>query len=168
MPNPNELLVWGWNVQGAGYGNQSVNGVPGQGYATPGVNPAPSTTVSSAEQASSGAPYPAPGGGGVTEVLTNPGYASSPALISTGAIASALVPVPATTVAFQNPTGLNCTVSILTGTLTVISVAPLANGVAGTYTQVGTTAPAEVSVPPGGFIKMTFSVAPTWVWTATN
>lgn len=165
MANPNETLVYGWNVQGAGYSNQAVNGVPGQGYAAPGVNPA-SPNVSAAEQVSAGAPSPLPGN--VTQILENPGYAGSPALISPGAVAAALVPVPATTVAFQNPTGLNCQVSILTGTVTVISVAPLVNGVAGTFTQVGTTAPANISVPPGGFIKMTFSVAPTWVWIATN
>jgi hypothetical protein len=124
------------------------------------------TTVSAAEQVSAGAPFPAPAG--ITQVLENPGYAVSPALMSPGAIAAALVPVPATTVAFQNPTGLNCSVSVVGGTVTVIAVAPLVNGAAGTYTTIATATGATVSVPPGGFIKMTYSSAPTWVWVATN
>jgi hypothetical protein len=160
MANQDQNLNYAWQVQ-------KLGATAGQtGYGQNGVTPAVAN-VSAAEQASSGASA-APAPTAVAEVLTNPGYASSPAFISPGAVAAALVPVPATTVAFQNPTGLNCQVAILTGTLTVISVAPLVNGAAGTFTQVGTTAPANISVPPGGFIKMTFSVAPTWTWIATN
>ena|SRR6185437_3753054 len=157
MANTNEALVYGWS-------NQQLGAAAGQtGYAQNGVNPA-AASVSAAEQLTAGAPSPLPGN--VTQILENPGYAANPAAISPGAVTAPSI--PASTVAVQNPTGLNCQVSILTGTLTVISVAPLVNGVAGTFTQVGTTAPANISVPPGGFIKMTYSVAPTWVWVATN
>lgn len=167
MANTNEALVYAWS-------NQQLGAVAGQtGYAQNGVNPAVAN-VSTASQPTAGNPSP-PGAMNVqgensgsygAQILENPGYASSPAAISPGAVTAPAV--PASTVAVQNPTGLNCQVSILTGTLTVIQVAPLVNGAAGTYTQVGTTAPANVSVPPGGFIKMTYSVAPTWVWIATN
>lgn len=159
MANVNEALVYGW-------ANQQLGATAGQtGYAQNGVDPAVGN-VSSAMQASSGAPQPI--AGNVTEVLTNPGYASSPALISPGAVASALVPVPATTVGFQNPTGINCSVAITGGTVTVIAVAPLVNGAAGTYTTLATASPANISVPPAGFVKLTYSAAPTWTWVATN
>lgn len=159
MANQDQNLVYGWGVQKLG------NTVSQTGYAVPAVVPA-SAVVSAAEQVSAGAPSPLPGN--VTQILENPGYAASPALMSPGAVAAALVPVPATTVAFQNPIGLNCQVAILTGTVSIVAVAPLVNGAAGTFTTVAIAAPANISVPPGGFIKMTYSVAPTWIWIATN
>jgi hypothetical protein len=161
MANQDQNLNFAWQVQ-------KLGAVAGQtGYGQNGVNPT-ATTVSAAEQVSSGASA-APAPTAVAEVLTNPGYASSPAAISLGAIASALVPVPATTVAFQNPTGLNCSVTFAGGTaVNPIQVAPLVNGAAGTYTTVATASPATISVPPGGFVKMTYTGAPTWVWVATN
>ena len=67
MANTDEARVYGWTPQklGATAGES--------GYAQPGAAPA-ATTVSSAEQASSGAPGPV--AGNVTEALTNPGYAA--------------------------------------------------------------------------------------------
>jgi hypothetical protein len=159
MANQDQNLNYAWQVQ-------KLGATAGQtGYAQNAVAPA-SATVSAAEQVSAGAPSPLPGN--VTQILENPGYAGNPALMSPGAIASALVPVPATTVAFQNPTGLNCQVSVVGGTVTAIAVAPLVNGAAGTFTTIATATGATVSVPPGGFVKLTYSSAPTWVWVATN
>jgi hypothetical protein len=124
--------------------------------------------VSAAEQVSSGASA-APAPTAVAEVLTNPGYASSPAAISPGAVTAPAF--AGSTVAVQNPTGLNCSVLITGGTVTVIAVAPLVNGAAGTFTTIATStaSPVSISVPPGGFVKITYSVVPTsWVWVATN
>lgn len=64
--------------------------------------------------------------------------------------------VPLTTVALVNPFGVTASVAITGGTTTFIFV----NGV-----QVGTTTPANVQVPPGGTISITYSAAPTWAWT---
>ena len=63
--------------------------------------------------------------------------------------------VPASTVALVNPFGVTASVALTGGTSTFIFV----NGV-----QVGTTTPANVQVPPGGTISVTYSVAPTWAW----
>lgn len=155
MANTNEALVYGWDVQ-------QLGATAGQtGYAQPGNAPA-AAAVSAAEQATSGAPYPAPAG--VTEVLTNPGYASSPGNMTPGPITAPSI--PASTVAASNPSGLAATVTITGGTVTVISVAPAGSA---TFTQVGTTTPASVTVPPGGQIKMTYSVVPTsWAWVANS
>ncbi len=68
MANANEALVYGWTPQ-------SLGATAGEsGYAQPGNAPA-STTVSTAEQVSAGAPNPLPGS--ITQILENPGYASS-------------------------------------------------------------------------------------------
>lgn len=161
MANQDQNLNYGW-------ANQKLGAVAGQtGYSQNGVNPA-SATVSAAEQVSSGASA-APAPTAVAEVLTNPGYASSPAAISPGAVTAPAF--AASTVAVQNPTGLNCSVLITGGTVTVIAVAPLVNGAAGTFTTLATStaSPVSISVPPGGFVKITYSVVPTsWVWVATN
>lgn len=63
--------------------------------------------------------------------------------------------VPATTVAAVNTTGQDITVVLLGGTTTHIAV----NG-----TDRGTTSPAQVMVPNGGSIAVTYSVAPVWAW----
>jgi hypothetical protein len=68
MANTNEAMVYGWTPQALG----ATTGE--SGYAQPGVNTSAST-VSTAEQPSAGAPFPAKSG--VTKVLTNPGYASA-------------------------------------------------------------------------------------------
>lgn len=66
--------------------------------------------------------------------------------------------VPASTVAAQNNTNQNYSVVISAGTLTQVSVNGIVVGTAdGTYI-----------VPPGGFISITYTVAPTWTWTATQ
>jgi hypothetical protein len=65
--------------------------------------------------------------------------------------------VPASTVAQVNATGQYVDVAITGGTMTNVSV----NGV-----TVGAGA-GNYSIPPGGFITMTYTVAPTWAWTNT-
>lgn len=62
--------------------------------------------------------------------------------------------VPASTVAQQNPNGYPVNVVISGGTITAVTV----NGV-----QVGTGAGTYL-VSSGGTIAVTYSVAPTWVW----
>ena len=63
--------------------------------------------------------------------------------------------VPATTVALQNPFWRDAAVTITGGTVTVITVDGVATGLtAGT-----------VIVPNGKSITLTYSSAPTWVWT---
>jgi len=66
--------------------------------------------------------------------------------------------VPASTVPATNDTGQYLNVNITGGTLTFVFV----NGA-----QVGTTA-GNYTVPPGGTISITYSVAPTWTWTSAN
>jgi hypothetical protein len=174
IPTPDENLVPGWNVQST-FANASTIGEPGAGYAQPGVTP-PATALSAAYQASAGFPQP-PGalnigsensGSQTVSVLTDPGYS-----VANGTTLGAITApsIPATTVAANNPSGLAALVTITGGTVTVISTAPFNSAGPGsaTFTQVGTTTPATVTVPPGGYIKMTYSVVPTsWTWVATN
>ena len=62
--------------------------------------------------------------------------------------------MPASTVAVSNTTGRRVAVTITGGTLTNVSVNGSTVGAgAGTY-----------SLPAGGTITMTYSVAPTWSW----
>jgi hypothetical protein len=65
--------------------------------------------------------------------------------------------VPASTVAATNTTGGYVAVAVAGGTVTVIAV----SGVT-IYTATGNT----VIVPPGGTVAITYSVVPTWTWTA--
>lgn len=63
--------------------------------------------------------------------------------------------VPATTVAAANPSSTLATVVVTGGTVTNVAVNGVSVGTGdGTYT-----------VPPGGTIALTYSVAPTWTWT---
>jgi hypothetical protein len=157
MANTNEALVYGWS-------NQALGATAGQtGYAQPGVAPTVAN-VSTALQASSGASS-APAPTAVAEVLTNPGYADGEATM-VGAITAPSV--PATTVALQSPTGLASRVTLTGGTVTAVQVAPNVGGSAGTYTTVATATGVTVTVPPAGFIKLTYSAAPTWSWVTTN
>jgi hypothetical protein len=164
QPTPDENLVPGWN-------SQSSPAAPG--YAQAGIAPA-ITTVATALQANAGVPQPAGAenvagensGSQSVSILMNPGYADGNGTIL-GQLASALVPVPLTTVAFQNPSGLAAIVTVVGGTVTGVAVAPNVAGVAGTYTTIA-TGDATVTVPPAGFIKLTYSAAPTWVWVTTN
>ena len=172
QPTPDENLVQGWNVQG-NFTNSSTIGVPGQGFSQAGVAP-PNGVLSAAAIAGAGTPQP-PGalnigsenaGSQNVSILTNPGYQEVGNLL--GAITAPAI--PASTVAAQNPSGLAAVVTITGGTVTVISTAPYASSAAAaTFTQVGTTTPATVTVPAAGFIKMTYSVVPTsWSWVTTN
>jgi hypothetical protein len=156
MANQNENLVYGWQVQQLG------NTASQTGYAQPGQAPN-GTTVSAAEQASSGASA-APAPTVVAEVLTNPGYAGGNGTMLGVVTAPA---VPASTVAIQNPFGLAAQVTVIGGTVTAVNVAPNVAGAAGTYVQVG-SGDGQVTVPPAGWIKVTYSVAPTWSWTTIN
>lgn len=63
--------------------------------------------------------------------------------------------MPASTVALRNPTWRDCAVTITGGTVTAITVDGVATGLTS-----GT-----VIVPSGRKIAITYSVAPTWVWT---
>jgi len=162
QPTPDENLVPGWNVQA---------NAPA-GFAQSGVVPA--VTVNG--QTSAGFPNP-PGAGNIgsensaaytSQILVNGSYSVSP---NTSLSQSVTPPaIPATTVAAQSTTGLNATVTVTGGTVTQISVAPWNPGgsAASTFTVVATATPATFSVPPAGYVKMTYSVAPTWTWTPTN
>jgi hypothetical protein len=66
-------------------------------------------------------------------------------------------PVPASTVVVTNTTGYSVTVVLSGGTYTVVTVNGSSAGTGGTYT-----------LPAGQTISITYSVAPTWVWTATE
>ena len=65
MANQNEALVYGWNPQQLGNTESQT------GYAQPGN----AQSASTAEQTSAGAPSPV--AGNVSQILENPGYASS-------------------------------------------------------------------------------------------
>ena len=156
--NQNFNLVYGWDAQQLGAAATGLSG-----YAQPANVPAaPAAGVTAAEQISAGAPGPFPGN--VTQILENPGYAASPALMTPGPIAAPSI--PATGVAAANTSGLAASVSISGGTVTVVAVAPAGSS---TYTTVATSTPSTVTVPPGGSIKMTYSVVPTaWGWTLVS
>lgn len=63
--------------------------------------------------------------------------------------------VPATTVPVVNNTGQYVAVAVIGGTMTNVSINGATAGAgAGNY-----------SLPPGGSIAMTYTVAPTWAWT---
>lgn len=81
----------------------------------------------------------------------------SPAINSNQPIPAVTQPaVPASTVNQQNANPFPVQVVITGGTITVVSVNGLQVGTgAGTYT-----------VPAGGTISITYSVAPTWAWSA--
>lgn len=171
-PTPDENLTAGWNVQG-NFTLASTLGFPGPGYGITGVVP-PQAIFSN--QPNAGFPQP-PGalnigaenaGSQTQSVLTNPGYADG----QNTQLGNITAPtIPASTVAAVNPSGLASLVTITGGTTTVISTAPYAAGgpSAAVFTQVGTATPATVTVPPAGYIKITYSVIPTsWSWTTTN
>jgi hypothetical protein len=63
--------------------------------------------------------------------------------------------VPSSTVAVPNTTGQNITVILAAGTVTHITV----NG-----SDRGTTTPAQVMLPNGESITLTYSGAPVWAW----
>jgi hypothetical protein len=63
--------------------------------------------------------------------------------------------VPSSTVAVANPTGQDITVILAAGTVTHVTV----NG-----TDRATSTPANVMLPAGESISLTYSVAPVWAW----
>ena len=170
-PTPDENLTQGWNVQG-NFTGASTLGVPGAGFAQAGVAPTPSTLTG---QANAGFPQP-PGAMNIgsensaaysASALANPGYADGQNT-QMGAIAAPTI--PATTVALQNPSGLAALVTVTGGTVTAIATAPWVPGGSGaaTFTTIALATPATVTVPPAGWIKLTYSSAPTWTWVTTN
>jgi hypothetical protein len=170
MANQNEYLVYGWSAQqlGASAGQS--------GYGQPGVVPA-AAALASALQTGAGLPYPVGAenvqgenaGSQSVQILTNPGYADGNTQL--GAITAPTI--PASTVAVQNPSGLASIVTVVAGTVSAIATAPWAvNAGAATFTTVNpgeTGTETQVTVPGGGFIKLTYSVVPTsWSWVTTN
>ncbi len=63
--------------------------------------------------------------------------------------------VPASGVAVVNPTGQDITVIIAAGTVTAVTV----NG-----TSVATASPAQIMLPAGASVTLTYSAAPVWAW----
>lgn len=161
MANQDQNLNYAWNVQKLG------NTASQTGYAQPDTAAPSAAALSAALESTSGNGYSPAGTGayGSNAVLTNPGYAGGNGTMLGVVTAPS---VPASTVAIQNPYGNTAQVTLSGGTVTFINVAPNTASGAGTFTQVGTTTPAQVLVPPGGWIKVTYSVAPTWTWTTIN
>ena len=159
MANQDQNLNYAWNVQKLGATASQT------GYAQPDLAAPSPGALSANSQVSAGAPFPAPGGGGVTDVLTNPGYASGNGTVL-GVVTAPTV--PASTTAIQNPNGLAAQVTLSGGTVTAVNVAPNTASGAGTFVQVASGTGVQVTVPPGGWIKVTYSVAPTWTWTTIN
>lgn len=104
------------------------------------------------------------GGGGVPISVTNGGtiYAArNNAGINPQGAAVATPAVPATTVAQVNNTFSDCQVSIVGGTVTVVSVT---DALGANPKTLATSSPCLVIVPAGASITLTYSVAPTWAW----
>lgn len=95
--------------------------------------------------------YQVPSGGTITMF-----YTAAPTWAWTLVGSSVSQPaVPGSTVGVQNTTGYNVQVVITGGTMTAVIVGGVTVGAgAGTY-----------QLPAGSTISMTYSVAPTWVWT---
>lgn len=64
--------------------------------------------------------------------------------------------VPASTTNVTNTSGVDCTVHIIGGTISAITIGGTATGL--------TSTPATVRVPAGQTINITYTVAPTWKW----
>ena len=69
--------------------------------------------------------------------------------------------VPASTVAQTNTTGVDCTVLISGGTLTVVNIGGSATGITAAAAAGSVH---SVRVPAGQTIAITYTVAPTWQW----
>lgn len=158
QPTTDENLTPGWNTQAnapLGYGEAGNTGTTyGPGQLSAGLPFMQGTGASTAEQA--------------TQVLVNPGYADAtgpggrqlPQNIG-GATVDAPA-IPATGVVAANPTNLVATVVISGGTLTAVKVGTQGDTYS-TASAAGTT-DGTYTVPPGGVIGITYSVAPTWTW----
>ena len=100
-----------------------------------------------------------------TQVATSSGYMASVPAGATIAITYSVVPawywsiltpaVPSSTVAVANTTGKDISVVLGAGTVTHVTV----NG-----TDRATSSPANVMLPAGESISLTYSVAPVWAW----
>lgn len=154
MPNQDQNLVYGWH-------SQKLGATAGQsGYGQVGAAPV-AANVATALQVSAGAPGAGPNPA-VTTILENPGYAAAPGLMTPGPVTPPAI--PATTVAQANPYGVPVSVVITGGTISIVATAPAGSS---TFTTVG-AGPGSYTVPPGGSIKLTYSVVPTsWSWTLT-
>lgn len=104
-----------------------------------------------------------PAGG--TQVATGSGFTATVAAGQTISVTYSVVPtwywstftpaVPASLTAVANPTGQDISIVLAGGTVTHITV----NG-----TDRGTTTPANVMLPNGGSVTLTYSAAPVWAW----
>lgn len=170
FPATTSSCLYGWSAQQLGANAGQT------GYAQNGIAPA-AAVVGSALQAGGGLPYPAlaedvqgeNAGSQTAQILTNPGYADGNTML--GAITAPSIPASGTAV--QNPSGLAAIVTIVAGTVSAIATAPWATSAgAATFTTVNpgeTGTETQVTVPSGGFIKLTYSVVPTsWSWVTTN
>jgi hypothetical protein len=163
MANTNENLVYGWS-------NQQLGATAGQsGYAQVGNAPA-GTTVSAAEQVSAGASF-APSPTVVSDVLTNPGYAASPANMTPGPVTAPAVPTSGSGVAV-NPSGLAVSVLVVTGagvTVTDAQVAPAGGSYTDLHLAIAASSSGSFTIPPGGTCKITYAGGtPTWTFNAVN
>lgn len=169
QPTPDENLVPGWNVQG----------FAPAGFSQAGVTP----QIAVAGQSSAGFPNP-PGAGNVgsensaaytTQILQNGSYSLTP---NTTLGQSATTPVPSTAGVAQ-PYGVNTTATIvLPVSVTAIYTAPFQ----ATGQPAGTSAPwvqvwagtstagqiIQISIPPGGYVKMVGANATSVTYTPTN
>jgi hypothetical protein len=68
--------------------------------------------------------------------------------------------VPASGVWTPNPTGQDITVVLASGTVTHVTI----NGPATPATDRATSSPANVMLPAGGSIQLTYSAVPVWAW----
>lgn len=157
MANQDQNLNYGWHAQklGAAAG--------GSGYSEAANAPA-AANVSAANQPSAGFRYsPSTGMYDAVGANVNPGYSGNPALMTPGTVTPPAI--PATTVAQASPYGVPVTVALSGGTVTIVATAPAGSS---TFTTVATSSPCTVTIPPGGSIKLTYSVIPTsWSWTPT-
>lgn len=170
MANQDQNLVYAWSAQ-------KLGATAGQsGYGQPSVTPA-AGVLGSALQPSAGLPSPVGAenvqgensGSQTAQILTNPGYADGNTQL--GAVTAPTIPASGTAV--QNPSGLAAIVTVVAGTVSAIATAPWATSAgAATFTTVNpgeTGTETQVTVPGGGFIKLTYSVVPTsWSWVTTN
>jgi hypothetical protein len=171
---PDENLKPGWNVQGTGVG-QSTSGIPGEGYAEPGVIP-PGSTLSAQLQPTAGVPFP-PGalnnsfiggensGSYFQSILTDPGYADGSTILGQSvAWTTANGLIPATTVAKVQPFGTNALMTVTGGTVTAIDVTPF-GAASGTTLVLEGGQTLSVSIPPAASVALTYATgdAPTSV-----
>jgi hypothetical protein len=185
-------LTYGWSVQDPA-GTSNTYGYAGPGYAQAGNAPAVAFGSGAGQvegQMNSGTAGSAIGYADTfpdasAPILTNPGYADSPAAysattgVTTGlmepqvlsANSTPAAPTIALSTRINNPSGLAASVSVLagSGSVTGVYVGNYGTGGAGTtnLTQVGSAA-GQYTVPPAGIIYVTGTTGATWTWITTN